>query len=140
MMTIKRIQLKFKDAWVEETVIDEDKVIPKDETPELIIELQNVNKHVPTIFDRARIKATLNDMLSNQFKNAEEYAYHLEQATNFIENQIVWERRQEDIRCPNGNIKEKKYILSLHKIHAERFPEADLEEKINHWVRKEFKN
>ncbi|GKE36213.1 hypothetical protein Tco_1459618 [Tanacetum coccineum] len=29
------------------------------------------------------------DMLSNQFRNAEEYAYHLEQATNFIENQIV---------------------------------------------------
>ncbi|GJS49350.1 hypothetical protein Tco_0599471 [Tanacetum coccineum] len=34
---------------------------------------------------------------------------------------------------------EKKYILSLHKIHAERFLEADLEEKINRWVRKKFK-
>ncbi|GKE11248.1 hypothetical protein Tco_1414799, partial [Tanacetum coccineum] len=40
----------------------------------------------------------------------------------------------------NGNTKEKKYILSLHKIHAELFPEADLGEKMNHWVRKEFKN
>ncbi|GKC13160.1 hypothetical protein Tco_1009942, partial [Tanacetum coccineum] len=27
--------------------------------------------HVPTIFDRARMEATLNDMLSNQFKNTE---------------------------------------------------------------------
>nr|GEX53676.1 integrase, catalytic region, zinc finger, CCHC-type, peptidase aspartic, catalytic [Tanacetum cinerariifolium] len=44
--------------------------------------------------------ATLNDMLSNQFKNAEEYTYHLEQATNFMENQIVWESRQKDIRRP----------------------------------------
>ncbi|GJY84569.1 hypothetical protein Tco_0497945 [Tanacetum coccineum] len=44
------------------------------------------------------MEATLNDMLSNQFKNAEEYAYHLEQTTNFMENQIVWESRQEDIR------------------------------------------
>ncbi|GJV61290.1 hypothetical protein Tco_1467390 [Tanacetum coccineum] len=66
------------DEWVEETVIDEDEVIPEDETPELITELQNVNKHVPTIFDRARMEATLNDMLSNKFKNAEEYAYHME--------------------------------------------------------------
>ncbi|GKF23051.1 hypothetical protein Tco_0075373 [Tanacetum coccineum] len=86
------------DAWVEETVIDEDEVIPEDETPKLITEFQNVDKRVPTIFDHARIEATLNDMLSNQFKNSEEYAYHLEQATNFIENQIVWESRQEDIR------------------------------------------
>ncbi|GJR41331.1 retrovirus-related pol polyprotein from transposon TNT 1-94 [Tanacetum coccineum] len=103
-------------------------------------------------------------------ENAEEYAYHLEQATNFMENQLVYESRQEDIRRPvprpliffgpqrnqnepprylynkdlfflkNGNTKEKKYILSLHKIHIERFPKADLEEKMNRWVRKEFKN
>nr|GFA13345.1 hypothetical protein [Tanacetum cinerariifolium] len=116
------------DAWVEETVIDE-----------------------------------------NEFKNAEEYAYHLEQTTNFMKNQIVWESKQEDIRRPvprplisldyngiqinlqvicitkilfflkHGNTKEKKYILSLYKIHAERFPEVDLEEKMNRWVRKEFK-
>ncbi|GJR66673.1 hypothetical protein Tco_0012738 [Tanacetum coccineum] len=39
----------------------------------------------------------------------------------------------------HGNTEEKKYILSLHKIHAERFPEADLEEKMNRWVRKAFK-
>ncbi|GJX79642.1 hypothetical protein Tco_0327791 [Tanacetum coccineum] len=136
---------------VEETVIDED-------------------ERVPTIFDRARIEATLNDMLSNQLKNAKEHAYHLEQAKNFMENQMVWESRQEDIRQPilrpliffrpqrnlnepprylynkdlfflkNGNTKEKKYILSLYKIHAERFLEANLEEKMNRWVRKEFKD
>ncbi|GJW44153.1 hypothetical protein Tco_0072952 [Tanacetum coccineum] len=116
------------DAWEEETVIDEDEVIPEDETPELIIEFQNVDKRVPTIFDYTRIEATLNDMLSNQFRNAEEYAYHLEQATNFRENQI------------NGNTEEKKYILSLHKIQVESFPKADLEEKMNRWVSKEFKN
>ncbi|GJV45265.1 retrovirus-related pol polyprotein from transposon TNT 1-94, partial [Tanacetum coccineum] len=36
----------------------------------------------------------------DEFKNAEEYAYHLEQTINFMENQIVWESRQEDIRHP----------------------------------------
>ncbi|GKA61241.1 hypothetical protein Tco_0760648, partial [Tanacetum coccineum] len=84
----------------EETAIDEDEVIPEDETPDLITEFENVDKYVPTISDRARMEATLNDMLSNQFRNYEEYSYHLEQATNFMENQIVWESRQEDIRRP----------------------------------------
>ncbi|GJY35153.1 hypothetical protein Tco_0420531 [Tanacetum coccineum] len=60
----------------------------------------DADKHVPTIFDYEIMKAILNDALSNQFKNAEEYAYRLEQTTNFIENQIVWKSRQEDIRRP----------------------------------------
>nr|GEX09600.1 hypothetical protein [Tanacetum cinerariifolium] len=47
------------DAWEEENVIDEDEVILKDETPELIAEFQNVDKRVPTIFDRARMEATI---------------------------------------------------------------------------------
>ncbi|GKF36696.1 hypothetical protein Tco_0113454, partial [Tanacetum coccineum] len=34
---------------VEKIVIDEDGVIPEDETPKLITELQNVDKDVPTI-------------------------------------------------------------------------------------------
>ncbi|GJT02021.1 putative reverse transcriptase domain, reverse transcriptase zinc-binding domain protein [Tanacetum coccineum] len=106
------------DAWEEENVIDEDEVIPEDVTPELIAESQNVDKRVPTIFDHARMEATLRDSLSNMSKNAEEYAYHLEQSTSFIENQIY------------GNTEEKKYILSLQKIHAEEFPELDLEEKV----------
>ncbi|GJU34275.1 retrovirus-related pol polyprotein from transposon TNT 1-94, partial [Tanacetum coccineum] len=61
------------DTWVEEIVIDEDEVILKDETPELIVELQDVDKRVPSIFDYERRRATLNDALSNQFKNAEEF-------------------------------------------------------------------
>ncbi|GJS81090.1 hypothetical protein Tco_0747631 [Tanacetum coccineum] len=81
--------LKQWDVLEEEKVIDEDEVIPEDETHELITEFQHVDKRVPTIFDRARMEATLNDMMSNQFQNAKEYTYHLEQATNFMENQIV---------------------------------------------------
>ncbi|GJW66050.1 hypothetical protein Tco_0117934 [Tanacetum coccineum] len=38
------------------------------------------------------------NMMSNQFKDVEEYAYHLEQLKSYMENQIVWESRQEDIR------------------------------------------
>nr|GEV60325.1 hypothetical protein [Tanacetum cinerariifolium] len=75
----------------DETIIDEDEVILEEETPELITEFQNIDKRVLTIFDHAIMDDTLNDMLSNHFKNAEEFAYHLEQATNIMENQIVWE-------------------------------------------------
>ncbi|GKE09808.1 hypothetical protein Tco_1413359, partial [Tanacetum coccineum] len=85
------------DAWEEENVIDEDEVIPADVTPKLIVESQNVDKRVPTVFDHARIEATLIDSLSNLSRNAKEYAYHLEQSTSFMENQIVWESRQQDI-------------------------------------------
>nr|GEW31252.1 hypothetical protein [Tanacetum cinerariifolium] len=51
-------------AWVEEIVIDEDEAILKDETPEIITKLQNVNKRVPTIYDYERMRATLNDAIT----------------------------------------------------------------------------
>ncbi|GJX14083.1 hypothetical protein Tco_0205841 [Tanacetum coccineum] len=105
------------DAWVEILVIDEDEVIPKDETIKLLSEFQSVDKRVPTIFDHKRMEARIKDMLSNQFRDAEEYAYHLEQAQDYMENQI-----------------EKKYVLSLHKFHATSFPEDDLEEKMIRWI------
>ncbi|GJT11869.1 hypothetical protein Tco_0858911 [Tanacetum coccineum] len=47
-------------------VVDEDEVIPEGETPKLINEFQNVDKHIPSIYDHARMEATLNDMMSNQ--------------------------------------------------------------------------
>ncbi|GKA29181.1 hypothetical protein Tco_0715426 [Tanacetum coccineum] len=107
---------------------------------------------------KMRMEVTIKDMMSNQFRDVEEYAYHLEQANNYIENQIVWESRQEDLKhrkpealvfygpqrnlneplrylynkdlfsLKNGNTKEKTYMLSLHKIHATSFPKEDLEE------------
>ncbi|GJR57413.1 hypothetical protein Tco_1499575 [Tanacetum coccineum] len=118
------------DAWEEEIVIDEDEVIPEDETLKVITKFQNVDKRVPTIFDRVRIEATLNDMLSNQFRNVEG---NPKEPLRFLYNKDQFFLR-------NGNTKEKKYILSLHKIYTRIFPEADLEEKMNRWVRKEFKN
>nr|GEW24560.1 integrase, catalytic region, zinc finger, CCHC-type, peptidase aspartic, catalytic [Tanacetum cinerariifolium] len=63
---------KVDEEEGEETIIDEDEAIPEDETSELITELQDINKCVIIIFNYERMKATLNDALSNQFKNAEE--------------------------------------------------------------------
>ncbi|GJS26529.1 hypothetical protein Tco_0487149 [Tanacetum coccineum] len=57
------------DAWEEENVIDEDEVIPEDVTPELIPKFHNIDKHVPTIFNHARMEATLRDTLSLSSRN-----------------------------------------------------------------------
>ncbi|GJY36444.1 hypothetical protein Tco_0421822 [Tanacetum coccineum] len=98
------------EAWVDTPVVDEDKVIPEDETLELINEFQNIDKRVPTIFDHERMEATLKDMLSNQFKDVEKYAYHLGQSQNYIENQIVWESRiVEVVRITN----EQQHVLDF---------------------------
>ncbi|GJY33878.1 ribonuclease H-like domain-containing protein, partial [Tanacetum coccineum] len=46
-------QHQERDAWEEENVVNEDEMISEDVTPELIVEFQNVDKRVPTIFDYA---------------------------------------------------------------------------------------
>ncbi|GJW55330.1 hypothetical protein Tco_0099415 [Tanacetum coccineum] len=132
-------------------------------------EFQDVDKRVPTIFDRARMEATLRDSLSNQSRNAKEFALPLEQSTKLhgksdslgkavnsiprtIPKTLIFYGPQKNLNEPPrylynkdlfflkyGNTEEMKYILSLNKIHTEEFPEPDLEEKLNQWVRKVFK-
>ncbi|GJT14218.1 integrase, catalytic region, zinc finger, CCHC-type containing protein [Tanacetum coccineum] len=104
-------------------------VIPKDTTPELIDEFQNTDKHIPTIYDYTRMMATLNDVMSKQFKDAEE---NPNEPPRYLYNKDLFVLK-------NGNNEERIYILSLHKIHAVPFLEDDLEEKLKRWVRKEFK-
>ncbi|GJU72040.1 ribonuclease H-like domain-containing protein, partial [Tanacetum coccineum] len=105
------------DAQVEDTIIDEDEVIPEEETPEQITVLQDVDK-----------------------RNTEEYAYHLEQTTNFIENQIFWESRQEDIRRrvprplvffgPQRNTNEPPRITEVVRITTDQPHGLDFMEQI----------
>ncbi|GKB94065.1 hypothetical protein Tco_0980202 [Tanacetum coccineum] len=71
------------------TKINKNDKISEDASPEFFEEIKSVgDKKLPTIADHERMEVTLKDMMSNQFKNAEEYAYHIEQATNYMENQI----------------------------------------------------
>ncbi|GKC55542.1 hypothetical protein Tco_1078287, partial [Tanacetum coccineum] len=109
------------------------------------------------------MEATLKDMMKKQFRTAEEYAYHIKQAKKYMENQIFWESREEDLMIPHkkalvffgpqrdpnkpprylynkdlfylkhGNSETKKYVLSLHMIHATSFSENDLEEHLTRW-------
>nr|GEV38362.1 hypothetical protein [Tanacetum cinerariifolium] len=126
------------DAWVEEIVIDEDEVVSEDETPKLITELLDVDKRVPTIYDYERMKATLSDAQEDIRRLVPRPLVFFEPQWNPNEP-LRYLYNKDMFFLKYGNTKEKKYILSLHKIHAERFPEAGLEEKMNSWVRKEFK-
>ncbi|GJU38477.1 hypothetical protein Tco_1191434, partial [Tanacetum coccineum] len=47
---------------------DVDKVIPEDDSPELIEEFQNVDKHVPTVYYHEIMEATLKDMTNSWHK------------------------------------------------------------------------
>ncbi|GJU79188.1 hypothetical protein Tco_1276258 [Tanacetum coccineum] len=106
--------------------------------------MKNVDKRVPTIYDHERMKATTRDMLSNQSRDVKEYAYHLEQAKKFMENKRNpnepprYLYNKDLFFLKNGNTEEKKYVLSLYKIHATSFPEEDLEEKMIRWVLRVF--
>nr|GEV20780.1 protein FAR1-related sequence 5 [Tanacetum cinerariifolium] len=49
------------------------------------------------------MEATIKYMISNNFRDDEEYAYHLEQSQNYLEKQIDWESRQVDLKRPKPN-------------------------------------
>ncbi|GJS51321.1 hypothetical protein Tco_0624683 [Tanacetum coccineum] len=116
------------DTWVEELVSDVDEVIPEDESHKIVKEFQDVDEHVSTIYDHERMEATLKDMMSSQFRDAEE---NPNEPPRYLCNKDLFYLK-------NGNTEERQYVLSLHKIHVVPFPE-DLEEKMKRWVKKEFK-
>ncbi|GJV36592.1 hypothetical protein Tco_1409069 [Tanacetum coccineum] len=130
------------DAWVEETVIDEDEVISEDETPELITELQDVDKHVPTIYDYERMRDTLNDALNNQFKNAEEITEVVRITTDqphgldFMEQILVMRENDKldsffeaDFKYLNKNNIEDLYYLCRNK--KVNYRETNYQIKVN---------
>ncbi|GKF50384.1 hypothetical protein Tco_0146851 [Tanacetum coccineum] len=89
-MSSKQPQQQFYDAWSDIPKVDEYEVTSEEASPALLNELKSFgDKRVLIIADHKRMKATLKYILSNQFRDAEEYAYHVEQAKNYMENQIV---------------------------------------------------
>ncbi|GJT03823.1 hypothetical protein Tco_0838285 [Tanacetum coccineum] len=98
-------------------VIDEDEVILKDETSELIAELQVVDKHVLTICDYARMKATLNDALS--IEAYELYSIVYKPSTSLIYLNSKDEKR---VMCLTEIV--KFYDATLEKVLKERNNQA----------------
>ncbi|GJZ85695.1 hypothetical protein Tco_0651034 [Tanacetum coccineum] len=106
------------DEWVKDQVIDEDEVILEDNTLELIEEFQNVDK--PIVWESRQEdlrRAKLNTLIFyGPQRNPNEPPMYLYNKNLFF------------LKC--GNTEEKRYVLSLHKIHAISFPKEDLEDKL----------
>ncbi|GKD69617.1 hypothetical protein Tco_1323707 [Tanacetum coccineum] len=52
---------------------------------------------VPTTADKKQIEVSLDNMIRSRCESGEEYTYHLDQMNIYMENQIVWQRRVEDL-------------------------------------------
>ncbi|GJS69252.1 hypothetical protein Tco_0702093 [Tanacetum coccineum] len=101
---------------------------PEDTTLELIDEFQNIDKHIPTIYDYARMMDTLNDVMGNQFKDAEEITEvvrittdqqhgldYMEQIIMIRENDIPDSFSEADFKYLNKNDIADLYYLCLNK-------------------------
>ncbi|GJS03073.1 hypothetical protein Tco_0319581 [Tanacetum coccineum] len=93
-------------------------------SPEL---LDEVSRKVMTTNDLQRMQNALTVMMRNRCDSGEEHQYHLDQMQSYIERQI------------NENSKARKYVPSLHKIHAFPFPGNDLVKLNTRWVKKTIK-
>ncbi|GJR35598.1 hypothetical protein Tco_1211282 [Tanacetum coccineum] len=94
----------------EENVVDKDEVIPENITPKLIAKFQNVDKRVPTIFDHERMETSLRGLLSDQFRNAEEYAYQIPEVVRAVTDQLYGLDFMEQILVMRAN--DKPYSFS----------------------------
>ncbi|GJW44128.1 hypothetical protein Tco_0072927 [Tanacetum coccineum] len=54
-------------------------------------------KWVLTVDDQKRMQDALNDMMRSRCDSREEHQYHLDQMKSYMESQIVWESREEDL-------------------------------------------
>ncbi|GJV46577.1 hypothetical protein Tco_1431113 [Tanacetum coccineum] len=109
------------------------------------------NKRVPTTDDFHRMKDTYDDLMKKFYQTEAEYECHIQKMTDYMNNQIVWESREEDLttqvlkkqvpdkQFPHGNSKTRKYVLSLYKIHDVPFLKDDLKELLTRWVGRVYK-
>ncbi|GKC02416.1 hypothetical protein Tco_0994026 [Tanacetum coccineum] len=76
--------------------IDDDEDISKEAIIEFLAEIHG-NKWVPTTADFHRMKLAYDDIMRSQYETRAEYEYHIHQVTNYINSQIMWESRDQDL-------------------------------------------
>ncbi|GJX62300.1 hypothetical protein Tco_0295200 [Tanacetum coccineum] len=122
------------DAWSDDQGTDDDKVPFEEVSPELMAEMSgNRMKWVPTTDDQKRIKEDLTLQIP---KKPVLVFQSCKRDPNAPPMYLV---NKDIFYLKNGNYGTRKYVLSLHKIHAFSFPENDLEELNTRWVRKQIK-
>ncbi|GJV15643.1 hypothetical protein Tco_1360966 [Tanacetum coccineum] len=124
-------QLKQQDwdAWVDIPVIDEDEEILKEETSELINEYLGICLPLGTS-TKLHGESSILGKQARGFETtiAEALVFYGPQRNPNEPSRYLYNKDLFFLK--NGNTEEKKYMLSLHKIHATSFPKEDLEEKM----------
>ncbi|GKA67944.1 hypothetical protein Tco_0767861 [Tanacetum coccineum] len=136
--SVKRRIMFEESTYIRGT--DDDEVPFEEVSPEVMIEISGKGmKSGLTIDDLKQMKDALNDMMRIRCNSGEEHQDHLDQIKSYMENPnappLVLVKK-DLFNLKNGNSKIRKYILSLHKIHAFLFPENDLKEMNTRWVKR----
>nr|GEY19028.1 hypothetical protein [Tanacetum cinerariifolium] len=108
---------------------DDDEVPSEKVSPELLVELLGKGT---TGDDLKQTQDALNDMMQSRSPVFLVYERDPNAPLMTLLNQDLFYLK-------NGNSETKKYVLSLHKVHAFPFPEDDLEELNTRWARKIIK-
>ncbi|GJS63351.1 hypothetical protein Tco_0677915 [Tanacetum coccineum] len=88
--------IKAFNVWFTIQEIDDDENVSEEATTKFLAEIHG-KKWVPTTTNLHKMKFAHKDILKSQCKTEAECEYHLQQIENYMNNQIVWEIRQEDI-------------------------------------------
>ncbi|GJT27063.1 hypothetical protein Tco_0907338 [Tanacetum coccineum] len=154
-------QLDDFDFWTDSYAIDDDELLTKKLSQELVEEMSQT-------VDEAKLRKVVNEMLRQRCTSGDEHQYHIDQMQNFLKNNIVWESKKEILVSPylqkptlvvqscqrdpkdpalslvnqdllylkKRNSRPKKIMMSLHNFPAIIFPNDDIEESTSRWVDK----
>ncbi|GKC28838.1 hypothetical protein Tco_1036132 [Tanacetum coccineum] len=111
----QKMTKESKSANSEVQEVDDDELILEEESPKFLAELKSlVERRAPTMADIYIMKESLDDMMRERCKTVVEYIYHTEQATNYLNNQIVWENTKEEL-IPHIPKKEALVFFGLQR-------------------------
>nr|GEY19029.1 hypothetical protein [Tanacetum cinerariifolium] len=124
-------QEKLEDfrPWFDDQRTDDNEVPFEEVSPELLVELLGKGT---TGDDLKQTQDALNDMMQSRSPVFLVYERDPNAPLMTLLNQDLFYLK-------NGNSETKKYVLSLHKVHAFPFLEDDLEELNTRWARKIIK-
>ncbi|GJU15150.1 hypothetical protein Tco_1143116, partial [Tanacetum coccineum] len=140
------VQKELEDfyAWQDNQGVDDDEVNDEEVSPEL---LDEVYRNVMTSDELQRMQDALNDIQIVWESRKEDLTLQIPKKPAPVFQSCVRNLKIPPMSLVNqdlfylkyGNSEAKKYVPSLHKIHAFPFPEDDLEELNTRWVRKTIK-
>ncbi|GJX53840.1 hypothetical protein Tco_0282209 [Tanacetum coccineum] len=76
------------DFWTDSYATDDDDLPTEKVSQELVDEMSQT-------IDEAKLRKVVNEMLRQRCTSGDEHQYHIDQMQNFLENDVVWERRKE---------------------------------------------